>query len=469
LLPPDVMEENLAVARELLADEAMRTRAGFSLGATIGVAEGQAPSVVEVLAPAPDPGLVADRPVQFTGNKADADFVRAIIPELAHMSDAYLTQHSLDRLQKYVITLKKQGEEKREKNIEARLAQNLENVIKKPITVNHADNRFDVLHPARFLPGAAVTLEKLWLEARKFWGREPMEAVGEFDLLAIGLPGCIPAKAWEILHFPGSRELSLKLFSVANVARASDGVRTVATQSEDGLVLKESLKELTEMAEFKTAFRNLKIAAQLVRPWDFSFLVLESFLLSTDYLESQLAGYKRAPILAGFLDHTFRVNASNWMQGKPFMDTASLKALWDPWWAGHKGDVKKEEQSGGGARGNNGQQKGQGQKSGRQGGGGQQQADGGAGQQAAKKGRWTPAGNFVFSNFNMPPPDFNGAPALKNICRHYNTKTCNNTYNTCVVTSRFGPFRLYHLCSHVETKNGQQVVCAGKHAEVDHK
>jgi hypothetical protein len=255
------------------------------------------------------------------------------------------------------------------------------------------------------------------------------------------------------------------MFTVANVARASEGVRTVTSQSEDGLVLKESLKELTELSELKTAFRNLKIAAQLVRPWDFSFLVIESFLLGTDYLESQLAGYKKAPVLAGFLDHVFRVNASNWMQGKPFMDTASLKALWDPWWSGHKGDIKKEGQQQGG-----GQQQGQkGQKQGKQqgrNGGGQQ---GQQGQQGGQKGRWTPAGNFSYSSFPLPPPEFSGPPSEKNICRFYNEKTCNNTYNTCVKSSPYGPFRLYHLCNHTEMKNGKNEVCAGKHAKLDHK
>jgi uncharacterized membrane protein YgcG len=478
-LLPDILEENRIEAAELLADEAVRTRAGFSLGATIGG------SVVEVcqepamssrpfqspLAVAnhmgPDPGAVAERSVPV--NKSDADFVRAIVPELAHMSDAYLTQHSIDRLQKYVILMKKQGEERREKNIEARLAQNLETVVQKPITINHSDNRSDILHPACFLPGAAVPMERLWLEARKLWGREPMLAVCEFDMLAIGLPGCIPAKAWEILHFPGSRELTLKLFSVANVARASEGVKTVASQSEDGLVLKESLRELSEMAEFRTAFRNLRIAAQLVRPWDYSFLVVESFLISTDYMEAHLAGYKRAPILAGFIDHIFRVNASNWMQSKPFMDTAGLKAMWDPWWSGHKGDIKREEsaEQGKGNQNKNGG-KGQGQKQGRNG-GNSSGGGGGPANQSNRKGRWTPAGNFSYHPFNMPPPDFSAAPSERTICREYNNKTCPNTYNTCVKQSKFGPFRLYHLCNHVETKNGQQVVCAGKHAQVDHK
>jgi predicted DNA-binding protein len=239
-------EENRERIRSLLDDEADRTRAGFSLSGTVGSAPPPPPGAA-ALGIGRDPDLLQAAP---PANKTDADFVREIIPELRHMSDAYLTQHSIDRLQKYVHMLKKHSEEKKEKNIEARLAQNLEEAIAKPVRIPaHDDNRSDILHPARFLPGAAISMEQSWLSARKQWGREAKLAVSEFDLLAIGLPGCIPSRAWEILHFPGSRELSLKLFTVANVARASEGARTVTSQSEDRLVLRESLKELTEMAE----------------------------------------------------------------------------------------------------------------------------------------------------------------------------------------------------------------------------
>jgi hypothetical protein len=263
------------------------------------------------------------------------------------------------------------------------------------------------------------------------------------------------------------------MYTVANVARASHGIRTVTSQSEDGLVLRESLKELTELSGLKTAFRNLKIAAQLVRPWDYSFLVIESFLLSTDYLEAQLAGFKKAPVLAGFLDHVFRVNASNWMQSKPFMDVSSLKALWDPWWSGHKSEVKKEahQQDGGQQQGQKGKKNQQRQQGGGRGGGNRQGGQKGGqngGQQAGNKGRYTPAGRLVFTNFTMPPPDFSGPPHEKNICRQYNEKSCPNAYNMSVKSSAFGQFRLYHLCNHTELVNGETKLCAQKHAK-DHK
>jgi hypothetical protein len=459
----------------LLDDEATRTRNGFCSTSVVEVERqtqqhqpAPASSGIMRATAVADPAHFAAPPA--IANRSDADFVRAILPELAHMSDSYLTQHSLDKLQKYVNMMKKQSEDKVEKNLEARLAQNLENVIKRPVDITGQDNRYDKLHPGRFLPGPAITLDKSWLEARKLWGREPAEAVAEFDLLALGLPGCIPSKAWEILHAPGSREISIKLFTVANVARASDGMKTVASQTDEGLVLRESLKELSEMTELKTAFRNMKIAAQLVRPWDWSFVVIESFLISTDYLESQLKGVKRAPVLASFLDHVLRVNATNWLQSKPFMDITSIKALWDPWWAGHKGEAKAEPEQqhhAGGSRkntsGKGGNQSGHADRGNR---GGQND-----GQNAAngRRGRWTPAGNFTYAHIHLPAPDFSGAPSEKTICRKYNENSCNNTYNTCVMNSRFGPFRLYHLCNHTDQKNGKTEVCAGKHPKTEHK
>jgi hypothetical protein len=472
-------------ARGILEEESIRTRAGFRPGACFGGVEDAEPEPRREVAPRarlPDPAGSAAPQVSAADLKQDADFVRQIVPELAHMSDSYLTNHSLDKLQKYVLLTKKRDEEKREKDLESRLGQNLERAIERPVTINHQDNRATILHPARFLPGAAVPLETSWLEARKLWGRESAEAVAEFDMLALGLPGCIPARAWEILHHPGSRELSIKMFTVANVARASQGVKTVTTQSEEGLVLKESLKELTEMAELRTAFRNLKLAAQLVRPWDYSFIVMESFLLSTDYMEAQLANVKKAPVIAGFLDHVMRCNAANWLANKPFMNMQGLQALWDPWWAGHKGEAVAfsggQRQGSGGGQGNQGGQgggrknkswkqqgQGQGQHQQQDGHGGQ----GGQGQASGRRGFWGPSGNWSFGKSNLPPPEFSGPPALANICRYYNNKNCKNTFNDCVVTSKHGPFRLYHLCNHTETVNGEQKVCGGKHPKPDHK
>lgn len=444
-------EDNIPVrgdARRMLSEESSRTRGGFQPVNSGG--ESNQPTGPRLGA---DPGVNRQQAQGNMSSREDADMIRRIIPELAHMSDNYLTMHPLDRLMKYVDRMKHAEVEKREKDIEARLHQNMERALRSPIVVNHADNRLTVLHPARFLPGAAVPLADLWLEARKYWGRNPADALGDFDMMALGLPGVIPSLSWEILHNPGSREISIKRFTVANVARASDGTRTVTSETEDGFLIKESLKELSDMSELKTAIQNLKLAVQMVRPWDFSVTVLERFLVANDYLDSQLSNVKKAPAVAAFVDHVLQANAKNWTQSKPFLEIPALKALWDPWWAGHKNELKKEDTQKQGKNQDKWQKSGDNQQKG----------------QGSGKGGYTPAGNWVAGSVRIPPPHFSGPPGENNICRMYNEKTCRNQYNTCVINGKFGPFRLYHLCNHTEVKNGKSEICRGKHPKPDHK
>jgi hypothetical protein len=194
LLEPDDFILNARQARETLDEEATRTRTGFRPGSvhnSLLDLEPQAPSCMRTLAPVRDSPLPVPDPAGRPGSlppsglKQDADFVRQIIPELAHMSDTYLTSHSLDKLQKYVLMSKKKDKDKKEKDLEARMGQNLELAVARPVTISGQDNRVDKLHPARFLPGVAAPLANSWLEARKLWGREPADAVAEFDMLAL--------------------------------------------------------------------------------------------------------------------------------------------------------------------------------------------------------------------------------------------------------------------------------------------
>jgi hypothetical protein len=88
-----------------MEEEGTRTRSGFRPGSVVGPTEAQS---LQEAGPTP---IVPDQ-AGGTGSanpvlKRDADFVRKIVPELAHMSDSYLTQHSLDKLQKYVMLTKK--------------------------------------------------------------------------------------------------------------------------------------------------------------------------------------------------------------------------------------------------------------------------------------------------------------------------------------------------------------------------
>lgn len=144
-------------------DETSRTRSGFRPGVAIeeeettGQTIRQSPSVISVaqdLIVGADPGRHA---TAYQSLREDANIIRRILPELAHLSDQYLTQHPLNQLQKYVEKTRKENEDREEKDVEARLHKNLERAVAKPIHISHSDNRVNILHPARFLPGPAAT------------------------------------------------------------------------------------------------------------------------------------------------------------------------------------------------------------------------------------------------------------------------------------------------------------------------
>jgi hypothetical protein len=147
----------------------------------------------------------------------------------------------------------------------------------------------------------------------------------------LGCSGCVSSKGWEVLHKPGSPDLSLKLFTISNLGKASSGVKTVSIINDGGLMVQESWKELADMVELKQAMRSLRLAAQLVCPWNFSFAVLESFLMANDFMKNELSGTKKATVLSAFIDHAFQINAGLWTQEEEFLDAPNLKSLWTAW------------------------------------------------------------------------------------------------------------------------------------------
>ena len=67
-----------------------------------------------------------------------------------------------------------------------------------------------------------------------------MEAIANYNTQTLGMSGCITARGWEALHMPCSQELSLKLFTVANIGHAGTGSKAISITGEDGFVIKES-------------------------------------------------------------------------------------------------------------------------------------------------------------------------------------------------------------------------------------
>jgi hypothetical protein len=92
----------------------------------------------------------------------------------------------------------------------------------------------------------------------------------------------------------------------------------------------DEMGNIVEMGEFKLAFRAMRTAAHFVRPWDFSFVALESFLIQTDYGMPAVADMERpAAFLTKFMDYVLSENRNKFRDEESFLTTADLKASWD--------------------------------------------------------------------------------------------------------------------------------------------
>jgi hypothetical protein len=425
-----------------------------------------------------------------------------MFPILAHLPDIMLVGQPLDVIYR-LAREEKAAEGKVAKNMEQRAHNNALRAAACPAEVKQGlDNRGSILHPARFLAGAAVPLQRMWHEARAVWGQDGVDTLTGYDMRSLGHAGCITARGWDVLHHPGSADISLKLFSISNVGRAATGLKTVNAVSEDGFVVADSLRELADMAEVKSALQNLCLAAQLAAPWNMSFAVLDAFLKSTTNLDSELANLKKAPIVSAFIDHVLQVNAANWLSDTDFLDMPALKALWEAWWCARKGAWKVEaaatqsgqsgQQQNGGARGGgqtgggNGQGDGGSKRGGkksffnRRGGGGGQGNNGG-GQQYGGNGSGFGYGYGQYGNGQFghnqafggrdgmsQPSLYATAPSEKNLCRKYNDANgCPNHHSRCSVMGKYGPMKLYHLCNYTKRENNEQKLCMERHSRAE--
>ena len=499
-MPEGEFEENFAEARNMMYDEGSRTRAGFHEGGSGFRAPhqqegqfGQRPVQPNQNQPVfnygqqqfnsgfriptmsgapvgPDPAYTQQIPqggMPGPSSNANANFIRQLVPQLAHLTDDYLMSQPIDALYRLCREEKQAEAAKTAKGVEVKLHHNFKKAVENPIFLQGYDNRSSTLHPARFLPGAGVPVQNLWMEARRLWGQDGVDAIGNYDLEALGCSGCVTSRGWELLHKPGSPELSLKMFTVTNMGHMASGGKTISLVGEDGIQVHENLKDFTDMAEFKLAVRNLKIAAQLATPWNFSFGVIDGFLQANDYMEGKLDGVKKAVVLTGFFDHVIQTNAAAWVQEAPFLDSAKLMAVWNSWWGSRRSKVKADQDSQAKSGGNSGN-KGKGNnKQQQQSGRGFFQRGGFAGGRGGGSNRGGFGGNHA--NFGQQL-NHNGPPSESNICRNFNEKGCYHHWYKCVLATRGGPLKLYHVCNFMVKKDGgKSELCLGKHPRVDHK
>ena len=236
---------------------------------------------------------------------------------LSEYSDEFIKSTGVDVLIKAETASRKLIKMDKDRKAEDKLFQNREALSSSSVpVVAGSDNRLDIIHPARFLPGATCSATNIWLMARKAIGSSGHQPLSTYDMASIGLGGSVTAKGWVELHNPSSPVLSIKMFSMGSCVAKSK-------QSD------AEFPELEDLSEFKAALRVLRGAMAFVHPWNRSIDAIENFYIQNNYCSSDLAGTdKQALLLSQFTDYVLVENSSRWRGMESFLDTRSLRYTW---------------------------------------------------------------------------------------------------------------------------------------------
>ena len=232
------------------------------------------------------------------------------------------------------------------------MSANFERISKFPIKIEAGeDHCTGTVHESRFLRGYVGDSQNLWQQARAKLGLEGLEPISNYETVTVGLNGLVSAKAWAEIHCPGSRLLTIRLFTPSAV----QSVWNTADRADIS-------KEFDNLQDLKVALGALEGAVHKVFPWNFSVKTLSLFLLSINFGESELSGKSnRLVFTADFIDEVLKTNAQAWDEGKPFMSHESLSAKWSA-------QLLRMKSGGSGGKGNGGRNTVKGKKGGNSGG-----------------------------------------------------------------------------------------------------
>jgi len=125
----------------------------------------------------PDPGSIT-----FQLSSSDLAGLKRKYDFLQEFSDDFIRHAGVDTLVKAEATNRKLKEFEKNKRAEDKLSFNRENLPSSTVPAGE-DNRLDVLHPGRVLPGATCSAGKLWLHARACMGNKPHPALSTYDMV----------------------------------------------------------------------------------------------------------------------------------------------------------------------------------------------------------------------------------------------------------------------------------------------
>lgn len=415
-------------ARDIYLEELSRSRAGFN--------------------PCPDPNPASSsQPASALTSPMEnlgLENLKRKFPFLREYSDAFIQATGVDVLIKAETASMKMKDFDRSRKAEEKLLNNRESMANVQYNVEAGkDNRLDLLHDARFLPGAACSAGKLWLQARKVIGAKGHSAISSYDMSSFGLGGCVSAKGWVELHNPSSNTISIRMFSMGSSASAS---LSRGKNSKD-----DEIPDMEDLSEFKNAVRVLKGAMHTVHPWNRSVDALESFLVQTNYCATELASLSnQVSTLSKFVDYILSENANRWRDMEIFLNTREIRLTW--------ADFASQKLSSIASKGGAAKNQKQGQQQFRVQGQYPQSNFSSVQQQAAPAKQQ----GQQFNNQTLPSVRHNLAPFmfLDDICVKWNLGRCIRPPGTCV-TLKGKPLR--HVCNFRPDVSKPHISCGKDH------
>jgi len=263
-----------------------------------------------------DPALASRAKI----SPADLAILKDKFPILCELSDDFLRDRTVDELLRIESTSLRIKEAERIRETEDRLSANKSAMENRFYDVAAGrDNRSTEIHPARFLPGMVCSAERQFVMARQVLGLSSPPALGCYDMTSVGMAGHVTGKGWLELGNMGSSKIKVSLYSVNNAAKSS------AARTAEG-----DEPEMKDISEFIRALRTLMVAAQMVVPWNLSFVALENFLFDRDYCKEELKhDVSPAKTLCQFCDFVLAENSNKYRDGTRFLTYSELKSFWD--------------------------------------------------------------------------------------------------------------------------------------------
>jgi hypothetical protein len=247
----------------------------------------------------------------------DLAIIRKQFPHLQDSPDDFLRSQSYGELAKANAAIAKATESASHRALDKRLATNFRELKTKRIKIEAGeDDCATLLHNARFLPGIDGPVNTLWIRAQQSLPDEGHRPLACYDMDTFGLGSQVSARGWAELHNPGSPDLSIKLFTAANLNASDRSIRD-RQLFDSSPSLTDQLPDPSNLDELKLAMATLTTAILLVKPWDHSIAVINGFLHSSRFCHQQLHGLPDyVPQLRAFIDRLLALNAGRWRSGQ---------------------------------------------------------------------------------------------------------------------------------------------------------